>query len=120
MVKDKDMWEKVGAKYSPFLNFVKVGDQLIGTFIETRESPSKRWKNKINHFHEVDVTTNNMKLPPGKYTVIGGGHLDYLIKAAEFSKGVSLRITYKGKAKPSKAFTKGKEPHQFTLEQQRA
>lgn len=120
MVKDKDMWEKVGSKFAPFLNFIKVGDQITGTFVETRESPSKRWKSKTNHFHEVDVTADNMKLPPGKYTVVGGGQLDYLIKAAEFSKGDGLRITYGGKAKPGKKFKKGMEPHQFILEKERA
>ena len=111
-----DQWQKVGNDFSPVFRMTAVGQQIIATFVETREADSKKFKGKKNHFHEIEIESGTHGVKPGRVALIGGAQLDYLFGAAAFKAGDRLRVTYLGKAVASKKWSKGKEPHQFTLE----
>jgi hypothetical protein len=109
-------WEAVGNKFSPLFRMTVVGQQVWGTFVASRESDSKKYKGKKNHFHEVEIVGGTHGVKPGRVALVGGGHLDYLFKTAAFQAGDKLRVTFLGRAPKSKKWRAGKEPYQFTLE----
>ncbi len=116
MEKNNETWEAVGNQFSPLFRMTVIGQQIIGRYIETRESDSRKFKGKKNHFHEVEIISGTHGVKPGRVALVGGGQLDYLFEAAHFVKGDKCRVTFLGRAKAGKKWAKGKEPYQFTLE----
>jgi len=113
-----DVWEKVGNQFSPLFRMTVKGQQVEGLFVESRECPSKKFKGKVSHFHEIEIIEGTHGVKAGKVALVGGGQLDYLIKAGKFEAGDKIRVTYEGVAEASKKWKKGMEPHQFIVERQ--